>query len=113
MAKALGASDVIVLTDPLIINDVIHEVHEKGINQNALINELELKGDIFDLIIITSKTCVQIEELHKFLNPSGSIYFTFPPGLISDSFGFIPKFFFRWYLLIRYLLQVSIFLILL
>lgn len=107
MAEALGASDIIVLTEPSISNDSFQIVDTKRSYRDDLLKQMEIRGDIFDIIINTNNDCVQDKDLNKFVIPNGLIYSTLPPELVSDSCGFVTKLFLKWYIFARCFLQVS------
>lgn len=108
VAKALGAADIIMLTEPSAVNNIFHvdNSHDSSSHDN-LLKQLELRGDSFDVIFITNKNYTQNTDLTKFVNPNGLMFSTLPPALMSDSCGFITRFLLKWAISIRFLLQVS------
>lgn len=107
VAKALGAFNIIVLSDPPVTNNSFHKSDERSSYKNDLINQLELNAQTFDIVIITNREGIEGKDLTKFLKQSGSIYTTVPPPLLSDSCGFITKILLKWYTSTIILLKVS------
>lgn len=108
VAKALGASDIIVLNQSIELNDPFHTTNVKSSLRDELIKQLELKEDIYDVVVITTRDCVQEKDLMQFISPNGVIYSTLPSVLLSDSCGFITTYILKWCISARFLLQVGI-----
>lgn len=101
VAKALGASEILVLTE------TFGSSYNTNSFRNDLIDQLKLKWHFFDLIVITNKNSVPEKDLIKFLNDNGRVLSALPSVLVSDSCGFITRFFLKWYISTRFFLQVS------
>lgn len=107
VAKALGASEILVLTETFDSSYNTNSVNEKNSFRNDLIDQLKLKCHFFDLIVITNKNSIPEKDLIKFLNDNGRVLSALPSVLVSDSCGFITRFFLKWYISTRFFLQVS------
>lgn len=103
VVKALGATEYICLTE-LLINTEKIDVNEE--DSNFIINELEKRGSIFDIIFNTNLNSDCVTKLSKFLD-SGHIISTVPAKLASDSYGILTRYFLYWYIWLKYKLQVS------
>lgn len=108
VAKALGASNIIVMNQSNEINDTFYTANEKSSLRDDLVKQLEIKGEIYDAAVITTKDCVHEKDLIQFISPTGVIYSTVPPVLASDSAGFISTYILKWCIFTKLLLQVSI-----
>lgn len=115
VVKALGASEIIILSEPVNPNNnSLVETEEQKLVQNALLKELELRAITFDVIIKTSyNRDVDSENLKKFCNPGGAVISTLPPVLSSDSYGFFRRSLLTLYINLKCRLQVSDFLLVL
>ncbi|KAJ8925282.1 hypothetical protein NQ315_009110 [Exocentrus adspersus] len=90
VVKALGAADIIILSESTSPSDNKSslEIEEKNVLQNLLLKELELRGNIFDVIIKTSYDCnASLDQLNQFCNTDGRIISTLPPIPSWDSCG--------------------------
>lgn len=105
--KALGASDIIVLTESSVTNDSFHMAHGNNSVKSDLQNQLGLKNKKFDVILVTNTDCVQREDLNQFISPDGLMFSTLPPVLVSDSCGVISTFLLKWYISARCTFKVS------
>lgn len=104
MVKALGASEIIILTEQLSEND------RKRIERECrdfILKALENQDDRFDVIINTVLDTKITKDLSKYLKEGGSTISTLPPKLQSDSCGIFSKYLLYWYIWLQYKLEVS------
>lgn len=107
VVKALGAEEVVTL------DEENHKNKSPGDNfsaqvkdKNILLKELELRGP-FDVIIITSDCNLDKEDFAKISSKDCHILSTVPENLTSDSYGFIMRTFFTFYIRTKCFFQVS------
>ncbi|VEN53884.1 unnamed protein product [Callosobruchus maculatus] len=103
VVKALGAADIIVLEESEAINDTFVEDDGPQMSIPSLIKQLEVKNELYDVIIKTNDEC-DLENKHfsKFLKTDGTIISTLPPALSSDSCGAGSGFILSWYIKLKY-----------
>ncbi|KAJ8931594.1 hypothetical protein NQ314_015456 [Rhamnusium bicolor] len=110
VVKALGASDIIIMSEPSNLNNksFVDTETENEVLYNALLKELELRGNLYDVIIITNNDCnVNADDLSKFCMPNGTVISTLPPFLASDSCGPFSRLILALYIKLKYKIQVS------
>ncbi|XP_063918806.1 reticulon-4-interacting protein 1, mitochondrial-like [Zophobas morio] len=99
VAKALGASEVIVSPEPVKSDDkAILSLELPHESLNAFQKELELR-DKFDFVIMTKKCVLNTKTLEDLC--LGRIVSTQPEDLYSDSCGFLSAFFIQSYIYIK------------
>ncbi|CAH1977572.1 unnamed protein product [Acanthoscelides obtectus] len=104
VVKALGATDVIILEEPESINETSFAEGDSPQKTNpSLIKQLEVKDELYDIIIMTNHEC-DFENKHfsKFLKTDGTIISTLPPPLLSDSCGGSSRFLLSLYIKLRH-----------
>ncbi|XP_018563408.1 reticulon-4-interacting protein 1 homolog, mitochondrial-like [Anoplophora glabripennis] len=110
VVKALGASDIIILAEPTNPNNNSSlENEERILVENALLKELDLRGNVYDAIIKTSYECnVIINDFKKFCVSDGAVVSTLPPILSSDSYGFLKRMLLTLYINLKCRLQKTL-----
>nr|CAI5828998.1 unnamed protein product [Callosobruchus analis] len=104
VVKALGAADIIVVEESEAINETSFvEGNGPEMSIPSLIKQLEVKDELYDVIIKTNNEC-DLENKHfsKFLKTDGTIISTLPPALSSDSCGAGGGFILSWYIKLKY-----------
>ncbi|XP_050296293.1 reticulon-4-interacting protein 1, mitochondrial-like isoform X2 [Anthonomus grandis grandis] len=104
VAKALGATDIITIDDSHYVRDV-HEKDPQEIregDQKLLLKELEVRGETFDVIVLTRNDCV---DLSGFCTKNGRILCTAPEELLSDSCGFFSRLLLTGYVKLKIVIQ--------
>ncbi|XP_060536623.1 uncharacterized protein LOC132708352 isoform X1 [Cylas formicarius] len=99
VAKALGAADIITLDTLEEFRSKIFLEHEYENNEHSndqvdlimLIKELELRGQQYDVIILTRNDRFNWKHLTRFCKKEKSIFSSLPPDLLSDSCGIIGR----------------------
>lgn len=144
VAKALGAREVISvdntpmskwlnLFQPRMWQVIFWCLAEEEFSTDAenfaktVLKELQLKGEVFDFIIVTRNekyvpecdslaNCGSIivifdslnwESLKNFCAEEGKMLSTLPEKLSSDSYGFLERFIFSTYIRLKFLIEVS------
>lgn len=109
VVKALGASDIIILSEPTNPNNnSLLESEDQRLVENALLKELDLRNNVYDVIIKTSYECnLAVKDLEKFCAFDGTVISTLPPVLSSDSYGFFKRMLLTMYISLKCRLQVS------
>ncbi|XP_074037321.1 reticulon-4-interacting protein 1, mitochondrial isoform X2 [Leptinotarsa decemlineata] len=106
VVKALGASDMIVLTEMDTPNETTFSEIDRLEQNNAYLKELKTRGDFFDVIIKTGVECdLDNHDLSNFLKTDGTIISTLPPALTSDSYGVFRRLLLSFYINLKYKLQ--------
>lgn len=106
VAKALGASEIISIDDPLSDDDKSCGDHEeKPTISKSLLKELQLHEEPFDIIVVTRNQDLDWDELSKFCTENGSVLSTVPEVLISDSCGFFSRLILTGYIRLKNRLQ--------
>ncbi|KAJ8948122.1 hypothetical protein NQ318_008475 [Aromia moschata] len=109
VVKALGASEIITSSETPLNSPFLEttKLESEHISNNGLLKELEVRGDIYDVIIQTDNS-MSLEALSKYCKQSGAIISTLPPPLASDSCGFFSEIILSLYVQLKYELQASI-----
>ncbi|KAJ8975536.1 hypothetical protein NQ317_003878, partial [Molorchus minor] len=107
VVQALGASDIIILSESSINNKPFLEPEKSEYTEalRNLLTELEMRGTSYDVIIKTSNNYVRDQDLSKYCKQDGTIISTLPHPLSSDSCGFINKIALSLFIKVKYELQ--------
>ncbi|CAH0551046.1 unnamed protein product [Brassicogethes aeneus] len=95
VAKALGATDIIILSDD-------NENESERLLPNALFKELEVRNTLYDVIINTKECSLTEKQLQLFCTKDGVMVTSLPPKLASDSNGFFGNIALGGYIRMRY-----------
>uniref|UniRef100_A0AAR5Q2S6 Enoyl reductase (ER) domain-containing protein n=1 Tax=Dendroctonus ponderosae TaxID=77166 RepID=A0AAR5Q2S6_DENPD len=105
VAKALGAREVISIDAPSLSDeDHVEEFSDAENFSKTVLKELQLKGEIFDFIIVTRNENLNWESLRNFCAGEGKLLSTLPEKLSSDSYGFLARFIFSTYIRLKFLM---------